>query len=203
MAFPATRLRRLRKTASLRGLTRETELTPAHLVYPMFVVAGSSGRTPIASLPGIDHLSIDAAVEEAGIAADLGIPAVLLFGLPAAKDEVGSGAWDDEGIVQLATRAIKAAHPDLLVITDLCLCEYTSHGHCGVLRDGHVDNDATLDLLARTAVSQAEAGADVIAPSDMMDGRVGHLRTALDDHGFSDTPIMAYSAKFASAFYGP
>jgi porphobilinogen synthase len=204
MAFPATRLRRLRKTASLRGLTRETELTPAHLVYPMFVVAGSSGRTPIASMPGIDHLSIDAAVEEAGIAKDLGIPAVLLFGLPAAKDEAGSGAWDDEGIVQLATRAIKAAHPDLLVIADLCLCEYTSHGHCGVLRaDGIVDNDRTLELLARTAVSQAEAGADAVAPSDMMDGRVGALRAALDEHDLSETPIIAYSAKFASAFYGP
>jgi porphobilinogen synthase len=204
MAFPATRLRRLRKTASLRGLTRETELSVEHLVYPMFVVAGSSGRTPIASLPGIDHLSIDAAVEEAGIAQDLGIPAVLLFGLPAAKDDVGSGAWDDEGIIQLATRAIKAAYPDLLVIADLCLCEYTSHGHCGVLRpDGVVDNDQTLELLARTAVSQAEAGADAVAPSDMMDGRVGALRAALDEHDLSETPIIAYSAKFASAFYGP
>jgi len=204
MAFPATRLRRLRKTASLRGLTRETELSVEHLVYPMFVVAGSRGRAPIASLPGIDHLSIDAAVEEAGIAQDLGIPAVLLFGLPAAKDDVGSGAWDDEGIIQLATRAIKAAHPDLLVIADLCLCEYTSHGHCGVLRaDGVVDNDQTLELLARTAVSQAEAGADAVAPSDMMDGRVGALRAALDEHDLSETPIIAYSAKFASAFYGP
>ena len=155
-------------------------------------------------MPGIDHLSIGAAVEEAGEAAALGIPAVLLFGLPAAKDEEGSGAWDDEGIVQLATRAIKAAHPDLLVITDLCLCEYTTHGHCGVLRDdGVVDNDLTLELLARTAVSQAEAGADVVAPSDMMDGRVGALRAALDEHGLAETPIMAYSAKYASAFYGP
>jgi porphobilinogen synthase len=155
-------------------------------------------------MPGVDHLSITAAVEEAGEAAALGIPAVLLFGLPAAKDEEGSGAWDDEGMVQLATRAIKAAHPDLLVITDLCLCEYTSHGHCGVLRaDGVVDNDLTLELLARTALSQAEAGADVVAPSDMMDGRVGALRAALDEHGLSETPIMAYSAKYASAFYGP
>jgi porphobilinogen synthase len=170
----------------------------------MFVVAGGERRTPIASLPGIDHLSIDGAVEEAGIAHELGIPAVLLFGLPAAKDELGSGAYDDEGVIQLATRAIKAAHPDLLVIADLCLCEYTSHGHCGVLRpDGVVDNDATLELLARTAVSQAEAGADAVAPSDMMDGRVGALRAALDEHGLSETPIVAYSAKFASAFYGP
>jgi porphobilinogen synthase len=204
MAFPATRLRRLRKTGLLRGLVRETDLSVSHLVYPMFVVAGGERRRPIPSLPGIDHLSIDGAVEEAGIAQALGIPAVLLFGLPAAKDEQGSGAWDDEGVVQLAIRAIKAAHPDLLVLADLCLCEYTSHGHCGVLReDGVVDNDATLELLARTAVSQAEAGADAVAPSDMMDGRVGALRAALDDHGLSETPLIAYSAKFASAFYGP
>jgi porphobilinogen synthase len=170
----------------------------------MFVVAGGERRSPIASLPGIDHLSIDGAVEEAGIAHGLGIPAVLLFGLPSAKDELGTGAYDDEGVIQLATRAIKAAHPDLLVIADLCLCEYTSHGHCGVLRpDGVVDNDQTLELLARTAVSQAEAGADAVAPSDMMDGRVGALRGALDEHGLSETPIIAYSAKFASAFYGP
>src|SRR5215213_7836136 len=204
MAFPATRMRRMRATAPLRGLARETELAASHLVYPIFVGAGGEKRAPIASLPGIDHLSIDGVVEEAGIAQALGIPAVLLFGLPAAKDEQGSGAWDDEGVIQLATRAIKAAHPDLLVIADLCLCEYTSHGHCGVLRsDGVVDNDASLELLARTAVSQAAAGADAVAPSDMMDGRVGALRAALDDHGLSETPIVAYSAKFASAFYGP
>jgi porphobilinogen synthase len=170
----------------------------------MFVVARGPQRTPIAALPGIDHLSIDGAVEEAGIAAALGIPAVLLFGLPASKDELGSGAYDDEGVIQLATRAIKAAHPNLLVITDLCLCEYTSHGHCGVLRDdGVVDNDQTLELLARTAVSQAGAGADAVAPSDMMDGRVGALRAALDEHGLAETPLIAYSAKYASAFYGP
>jgi porphobilinogen synthase len=197
-------MRRLRKTGVLRGLVRETELSASHLVYPMFLRHGIDGRTPIPSMPGIDHLSIGAAVEEAGAAAALGIPAVLVFGLPATKDEEGSGAWDDEGIVQLGTRAIKAAHPDLLVITDLCLCEYTTHGHCGILRDdGVVDNDLTLELLARTAVSQAEAGADVIAPSDMMDGRVGALRGTLDDHGLAETPIMAYSAKYASAFYGP
>jgi porphobilinogen synthase len=197
-------MRRLRRTGLLRGLVRETELSASHLVYPMFVVAGGGERRPIPSMPGIDHLPIDAAVAEAGEAYALGIPAVLLFGLPAAKDELGSGAWDEEGIVQLATRAIKAAYPDLLVICDLCLCEYTTHGHCGVLREsGEVDNDQTLELLARTAVSQAEAGADLIAPSDMMDGRVGALRAALDDAGLSDTPIMSYSAKFASAFYGP
>jgi porphobilinogen synthase len=158
-------------------------------------------------MPGVERLSIGHAVQEAGAAAELGIPAVLLFGLPAAKDAEGSGAWDDEGVVQLAIRAIKESHPDTLVIADLCLCEYTDHGHCGVLREGPgapvVDNDATLDLLARTAVSQARAGADIIAPSDMMDGRVGAVRAALDDAGFSETPILAYSAKFASAFYGP
>src|SRR3954462_12748288 len=204
MAFPATRLRRLRQTGVLRGLVRETELAVSPLIYPMFVTATRPRRTPIAELPGIDHLSIDGAVEEAGIAAGLGIPGVLLFGLPASKDEEGSGAWDDEGVIQLATRAIKAAHPALLVIADLCLCEYTSHGHCGVLRpDGVVDNDQTLELLARPAVSQADAGAAAVAPSDMMDGRVGALRAALDEHGLQETPIVAYSAKFASAFYGP
>src|SRR3954464_12720959 len=193
MAFPATRLRRLRQTGVLRGLVRETELSVAHLVYPMFVTAIGPRRAPIASMPGIDHLSIDGAVEEAGSAAALGIPAVLLFGLPASKDESGSGAWDDEGVIQLATRAIKAAHPDLLVITDLSLCANTSPGHCGALRpDGVVDNDQTLELLARTAVSQAEAGADAVAPSDMMDGRVGALRAALDEHGLQETPIVAY-----------
>ena len=204
MPFPQTRLRRLRSTHALRGLVRETRLDPADFIYPMFVAHGLDRREPIPAMPGIDHLSIAHAVQEAGEAQALGIPAVLLFGLPAAKDEEGSGAWDDEGIIQLATRAIKDAHPDLLVVTDLCLCEYTTHGHCGVLRsNGSVDNDATLELLNRTAVSQARAGADVIAPSDMMDGRVGTIRAALDDDGLTDTPIMAYSAKFASAFFGP
>jgi porphobilinogen synthase len=204
MAFPQTRLRRLRSTRALRGLVQETRLEPADFVYPMFVAHGIDRREPIEAMPGIDRLSIAHAVAEAGEAARLGIPAVLLFGLPATKDEEGSGAWDDEGVVQLATRAIKESHPDLLVITDLCLCEYTSHGHCGVLKPGGaVDNDATLELLARTAVSQAHAGADVIAPSDMMDGRVGFIRQALDEDGLTDIPILAYSAKFASAFYGP
>src|SRR6516164_1775140 len=194
MAFPQTRLRRLRATRALRGLVRETQLTPADFVYPLFVAHGLDRREPIEAMPGVDRLSIDHAVAEAQEAAELGIPAVLLFGLPASKDEEGSGAYDEEGIVQLATRAIKEAHPDLLVITDLCLCEYTSHGHCGVVRaDGAVDNDATLELLARTAISQAKAGADIIAPSDMMDGRVGVIRTALDEDGHSDTPILAYS----------
>jgi porphobilinogen synthase len=204
MPFPQTRLRRLRATRALRGLVRETRLDPSDFVYPMFVAHGIDRREPIDSMPGIDRLSIAHAVSEAGEAAALGIPAVLLFGLPAVKDEEGSGAWDDEGVVQLATRAIKEALPELIVITDLCLCEYTSHGHCGVVRpDGSVDNDASLELLARTAASQVRAGADVVAPSDMMDGRVGAIRAALDDDGHVDTPILAYSAKFASAFYGP
>ena len=204
MAFPQTRLRRLRATRTLRGLVRETHLESADFVYPMFVAHGLDRREPIEAMPGVDRLSIDHAVAEAKEVAELGIPAVLLFGIPAAKDEEGSGAWDDEGIVQLATRAIKEAVPQTLVITDLCLCEYTSHGHCGVLRpDGSVDNDQTLELLSRTAVAQAHAGADIVAPSDMMDGRVGAIRQALDEEGLSDTPILAYSAKFASAFYGP
>jgi porphobilinogen synthase len=204
MPFPQTRLRRLRATRALRGLVRETHLAPEDFVYPLFVAHGLDRREPIEAMPGVDHLSIDHAVAEAAQVAELDIPAVLLFGIPAAKDEEGSGAWDDEGVVQLATRAIKDALPELLVITDLCLCEYTSHGHCGLVRpDGTVDNDATLELLARTAVSQARAGADIIAPSDMMDGRVGVIRQALDEEGQTATPILAYSAKFASAFYSP
>jgi porphobilinogen synthase len=202
--FPQTRLRRLRATPVLRDLVRETRLDPGDFVLPLFVEEGLDGRAAIGAMPGVDRLSIEGAVAEAGEAHALGVPAVLLFGIPADKDEEGSGAWDDEGAVQLATRAIKDAHPDVLVIADLCLCEYTSHGHCGLLRaDGSVDNDASVELLARTALSQARAGADVIAPSDMMDGRVGAIRAALDEDGLSDTPILAYSAKFASAFYGP
>jgi porphobilinogen synthase len=217
MAFPATRMRRLRRTGALRGLIRETEVTPAHLIYPMFVQLGTESRSPIAGMPGVDRLSINAAVEEAGEALGLGIPGVLLFGVPAVKDELAAGAYDDEGVAQLAVRAIKEAHPDLLVFTDVCLCSYTTHGHCGVVRsatnasganpakpdEGEIDNDATLDLLAKTAVSHAAAGADAVAPSDMMDGRVGALRSQLDQEGHSDTPIIAYSAKFASAYYGP
>jgi porphobilinogen synthase len=214
MAFPKTRMRRLRATHQLRGLVRETQLSASDFVYPLFVAEGIEGREPIWTMPGIDRLSIDEAVSEAGSAAALGIPAVILFGIPATKDAEGSGAYDDDGIVQLATRAIKQAHPELIVITDLCLCEYTDHGHCGVLRPQEggrwgaeppicVDNDATLELLARTAVSQVQAGADIVAPSDMMDGRIGAIREALDEAGFTELPIMAYSSKFASAFYGP
>jgi porphobilinogen synthase len=201
MPFPETRLRRLRRTGALRELVRETELSARRFVAPMFV---ASTGAPIDLMPGVSRLTVTQAVAEAGELTALGIPAVMLFGIPDEKDAEGSGAWDDEGVVQLATQAIKAAHPELLVITDVCLCEYTSHGHCGVLApDGSVDNDASLDLLARTAASHARAGADVIAPSDMMDGRVGAIRAELDSEGFSDLPILAYAAKFASAFYGP
>jgi porphobilinogen synthase len=197
-------MRRLRASASLRGLVRETELSAGRFVLPLFVSETASGREPIATMPGVERLSAAAAVEEARAASELQIAAVMLFGIPAEKDEHGSGAWEEEGVVQLATAAIKRAHPDLLVITDVCLCEYTEHGHCGVLReDGSVDNDASVELLARTAVSQARAGADLVAPSDMMDGRVREIRSELDGEGLSDTPILAYSAKFASAFYGP
>jgi porphobilinogen synthase len=204
MAFPATRMRRLRKTGVLRGMVRETELTPAHLVYPMFVQLGEDSRTPVEAMPGVERLSISHAVVEAGEVHDLGVPSVLLFGLPAEKDEQALGAYDEEGVVQLAVRALKEAHPELVVITDVCLCAYTSHGHCGVVReDGAIDNDVTLELLAKTATSHAQAGADAVAPSDMMDGRVGALRSQLDAEGYKDTPIVAYSAKFASAFYGP
>ncbi len=207
MGFPQTRMRRLRASAGLRGLVRETELRAGQLALPLFVSeAGSSAaaREPIATMPGVQRLSLAAAVEEARDAAALGLAAVMVFGLPAEKDAHGSGAWDEHGVVQLAVRAIKQAVPELLTITDVCLCEYTDHGHCGVVRDdGTVANDASVELLARTAVSHARAGADIVAPSDMMDGRVGAIREELDGEGFADTPILAYSAKFASAFYGP
>jgi porphobilinogen synthase len=194
----------MRKTGALRGLVRETHLSAEHLVYPLFVTHGSDRREPIASMPGIERLTISHLAKEAREIAALGIPAVLLFGIPADKDEAASGAYDPEGIVQLALRALKQSEPSLTVITDVCLCEYTSHGHCGVVReDGAVDNDLTLELLAKTAVSHAEAGADAVAPSDMMDGRVAAIRTQLDSEGHSDVPIVAYSSKFASAFYGP
>jgi porphobilinogen synthase len=204
VAFPSTRLRRLRRTPALRDLVRETHVSPQDLLLPMFIEAGLNGRKPINAMPGVDRLGVDEAVREAGELVDRGIPGLMLFGIPSHKDEEGTGAWDDEGIVQLAARAIKQAHPDLIVVGDVCLCEYTSHGHCGLLTaDGAVDNDASLELLSRTSVSLARAGCDAVAPSDMMDGRVGHIRHALDDDGLSDVPIISYSAKFASAFYGP
>jgi porphobilinogen synthase len=204
VAFPTTRLRRLRRTPALRDLVRETHLSPQDLLLPIFIEAGLNGRKPIGAMPGVDRLGVDEAVREAGELVARGIPGLMLFGIPAHKDEEGTGAWDDEGIVQLAARAIKQAYPDLIVIGDVCLCEYTSHGHCGLLTaDGRVDNDASLELLSRTSVSLARAGCDAVAPSDMMDGRVGHIRHALDDEGMSDVPIISYSAKFASAFYGP
>ena len=203
MAPPIYRPRRLRDKALLRKMVRETALSSDDLIYPLFVVHGRGLRQPIAPMPGQYRLSVDEVVKEAKDAASMGIPAVLLFGIPEDKDPRGSEAYADEGIVQQATRAIKDTVPDLLVITDVCLCEYTSHGHCGVVEDGRVKNDPTLELLARTAVSHAEAGADLVAPSDMMDGRVAAIREALDEGGFGDTPIMAYSAKYASSFYGP
>ncbi len=196
-------MRRLRRTESLRGLVRETELSPSHLIQPVFVVAGESVREEVESMPGIERFSISELVAEATEVATAGIGAILLFGVPATKDETGSGAYDDEGVVQMAVRALKEAHPELTVITDVCLCEYTSHGHCGIVRDGEVDNDLSVELLAKTAISHAEAGADAVAPSDMMDGRVAAIRHQLDEEGHPDTPIVAYSAKYASAFYGP
>ena len=198
------RHRRLRRTEAVRALVRETDLTPAHLVAPLFVEEGLDGRAPIASMPGQARLGPDALVDEARALRDAGVPAVLLFGIPARKDERGSGAYDDGGVVQQAARRLKDALPELLVIGDVCLCEYTSHGHCGVLdADGGVDNDASLPALADMAVSLAEAGCDVVAPSDMMDGRVAIIREALDGSGLGDTAILSYAAKFASAFYGP
>ena len=201
MAFPDTRLRRLRRTAALRDLVRETELTPGRLIAPLFV---ASAPSPVESMPGVSRLSISGAVAAAARLQALGVPGVMLFGIPDHKDAEGSGAWDEEGAVQLAVQAIKSAHPEMLVMTDVCLCEYTDHGHCGIVRDdGSVDNDASLELLARTALSHARAGADVVAPSDMMDGRVGAIRSELDAEGFAELPILAYAAKFASAYYGP
>ncbi|HEX6229348.1 MAG TPA: porphobilinogen synthase [Solirubrobacterales bacterium] len=203
MPFPATRLRRLRRTEALRGLVRETELSASSLIQPLFVVAGEGVREEVESMPGVERFSISELVAEATEIGALGIGALLLFGIPSEKDETGSGAYDDEGVVQMAVRALKEAHPELTVITDVCLCGYTSHGHCGFVRDGDIDNDLTLELLAKAAISHAEAGADAVAPSDMMDGRVGTIRHQLDEEGHSRVPIVAYSAKFASAFYGP
>jgi porphobilinogen synthase len=196
-------MRRMRRTETLRGLVRETNLSPSNLIQPLFVVAGEGVREEVESMPGIERFSISELTGEATEIATAGIGAVLLFGVPASKDESGSGAYDDEGVVQMAVRALKEAHPDLTVITDVCLCEYTSHGHCGFVRDGEVDNDITVELLAKVAISHAEAGADAVAPSDMMDGRIGTIRHQLDEEGHSGVPIVAYSAKYASAFYGP
>jgi porphobilinogen synthase len=205
MPFPIQRLRRTRRTGALRGLVRETRLSPSDFIYPIFVTVGEDVRNSVSSMPGVFQLSINHAVAEAQKAHELGISGVLLFGIPKEKDEAASGAYDPEGIVQLATRAIKDAVPEMVVVTDVCLCEYMSHGHCGVVEKGtgEVLNDVSLELLARTAASQAEAGADVVAPSDMMDGRVAAIRGELDNEGFHNTPIMAYAAKYASAFYGP
>jgi porphobilinogen synthase len=203
MAFPEERPRRLRRTERMRAMVRETRVTPEHLVYPLFVAPGTGVRREISSLPGCFHLSVDEVAREAEEVEGLGIGGVILFGLPSAKDPEGSEGYADDGVVQEATRAIRSACPELLVITDVCLCEYTSHGHCGVIADGEVKNDPTLELLARQAVSHARAGAHMVAPSDMMDGRVGAIRTALDGAGFAELPILSYAAKYASAFYGP
>ena len=203
MPFPVYRPRRLRESPLLRSMVRETSLRIDDFVYPLFTVHGRGVREPISSMPGQYRLSIDELLKECKDAASMGIPAVLLFGLPRDKDPRGTEAYAEDGIIQQAVRAVKDTIPDLLVITDVCLCEYTSHGHCGVVEDGRIKNDPTLELIARTAVSHAEAGADLIAPSDMMDGRVAAIREGLDESGFPETPIMAYSAKYASAFYGP
>jgi porphobilinogen synthase len=203
MPSPIYRPRRLRESPLLRSMVRETALRADDFVYPLFAVHGRGVREPIASMPGQHRLSIDELLKECKDAASMGIPAVLLFGLPRDKDPRGSEAYAEDGIIQQAVRAVKETIPDLLVITDVCLCEYTSHGHCGVVEDGRVKNDPSLELIARTAVSHAEAGADMVAPSDMMDGRVAAIREGLDEAGFPETPIMAYSAKYASAFYGP
>ena len=203
MAQGSIRPRRLREKTLVRKLVRETTLAVDDLMYPLFVVHGRGVREPIGSMPGQSRLSVDELVKECKDVAGMGIPAVLLFGLPAHKDPRGSEAYAEDGVVQQAVRAVKDTVPDLLIVTDVCLCEYTSHGHCGIVEDGTVRNDPTVELLARTAVSHAEAGADIIAPSDMMDGRVGAIREALDEATFTETPIMAYSAKYASAFYGP
>ncbi len=209
MAFPANRLRRLRRTESLRELVRETRLSPESLVYPLFVCPGNGVRKEVRSMPGVFNVSVDEAVKEVAAARALGVLSVILFGLPEKKDEVATGAWASDGIVQTATRAIKSEVRDVVVMGDVCLCEYMSHGHCGVVKTGasgsdyEIVNDASLELLARASVSLARAGVDIIAPSDMMDGRVGAIRSALDAEGFENTPILSYAAKFASGFYGP
>jgi len=201
--FPELRLRRLRRTEALRSMVRESHVDVKDLIYPLFVVEGHNLKQEIASMPGIFRYSPDLLPPELEEVARLGIPAVLLFGIPRQKDEVGSSAYDPEGVIQKAIRVIKDSTPEVVVVTDVCLCEYTDHGHCGVVTDGYVDNDRTLELLAEMAVSHAEAGADIVAPSDMMDGRVGTIREALDENGFEHIPILSYAVKYASAFYGP
>jgi len=201
--FPVSRPRRLRANATIRRMVRETTISPDQFIYPLFVTNGSGIRTPIGSMPGCFQESVDQAVQHAREVLGLGIPAVILFGIPRQKDEIGSSAYDDAEAVQTAVRALKDALPELMVITDVCMCEYTSHGHCGIVRNGDVDNDATLELLAKEALSHARAGADMVAPSDMMDGRIGYIRQALDQNGYAGLPIMSYAAKYASAFYGP
>jgi porphobilinogen synthase len=203
MNFPIYRPRRLRQNEKLRSLIRETGLEPNNLIYPVFVGPGKDRAQPVSSMPGVAQLSVDRAAKECAEVGSLGIPAVILFGIPEEKDAVGSEAYADSGVVQQAIRAVKEKVPEMVVITDVCLCEYTDHGHCGVIKNGDVDNDSTLELLAKEALSHARAGADIIAPSDMMDGRVGAIRKALDANGFTRTPIMAYAAKYASGFYGP
>ena len=203
MAFPLNRPRRLRRTETIRRMVRETRLAPDDLILPMFVCPGRGVKQPVAAMPGVAQMSVDNIIAEARETYDAGVPAVILFGIPERKDATGSEAWNNDGPVQRAIREIKRACPGLAVVTDVCMCEYTDHGHCGAIADGDVDNDATLELLARTALSHARAGADFVAPSDMMDGRVGAIRRALDENKFSQVAIMAYSAKFASAFYGP
>jgi len=203
MAHPLYRPRRLRESPLLRRMVRETRLSVENLILPLFTVHGRGVRDPVTSMPGVSRLSLDELLKEAKDAASMGIPAVLLFGVPQSKDPRGSEAYAEDGIVQQAARAVKETIPDLLVITDVCLCQYTSHGHCGLVEDGRIKNDASVELLARVALSHMESGADIVAPSDMMDGRVGAIRETLDEAGYTETPIMAYSAKYASAFYGP
>ena len=202
-SFPQYRPRRLRRTAALRNLVRETTLAPSQLVLPVFVRDGKNVRRPVGSMPGVSQTSVDEMLKDAEAAAKAGVGGIILFGIPETKDATGSEGWNDKGAVQEGVRALKKNLPELVVITDVCMCEYTDHGHCGILRDGDVDNDATLDLLAKSALSHARAGADIVAPSDMMDGRVQAIRAALDDDGFSSTAILSYAAKYASAFYGP
>ena len=202
-SFPVTRLRRMRMNPLLRSMVRETELSKNDFIYPLFVVPGKGVRKEVSSMPGVSQMSVDQIVRECAEVQALGIPAVIFFGIPEKKDEVGSGAYDDHGVVQEAIRAVKKDVPGLLLITDVCLCEYTSHGHCGIVKGEEIVNDASVDLLTREALSHARAGADIIAPSDMFDGRVGAIRRVLDENGFVNTPIMSYAAKYASGFYGP